>query len=128
MERLDPADPPDDGAPSACLCLPLAAVPVRACLGAAKVTSPDNFSDFTRACLEAVIVTSPDKVSDFTTVPRSVGAWLLIPPVAGRGSRPALELAGRVMELSQWLAGMVFALIRTGKRALGHGVLLYVCV
>jgi len=113
VERLDPAAPPGGGAPSICL-LPLAAIPVplvacgasgaacsvhrlagRDCLGGAKVTSPDNFSDFTRVCLGALIVNFPDKVSDFTTVPRSAGAWLWIPPVSGRGSGPALELAGR---------------------------------
>jgi len=89
--HTDPSDPPDDGAPAACVRWALAAGPGRADLGAAKAKSPD-------------------KVSIFTTMPRSVGVWLWIPPVTGCVLRLALESATRLPEPSQWLAGMVLAL------------------
>jgi len=94
VERRDPADPPDDGAPSACVCLPLAAGPGREALGGAKENSPDNFSSFTRASLGVLMVIYQDKVSVFTTMPRSVGAWLWIPPVAGCGGRRSSRWCG----------------------------------
>ena len=62
VARLDPAGPPDDGAPAACARWAFVAGPARVDLGAAEPNSPE-------------------KSSCFTTMPRSVGVWLWIPPV-----------------------------------------------
>jgi len=64
VARLDPAGPPDDGAPAACARWAFVAGPGRVDLGAAEPNSPE-------------------KSSCFTTMPRSVGVWLWIPPVDG---------------------------------------------